>query len=264
MKRSLTLFAGALAGLGLLWNATSCSGLNLFSVQDDKDLGAQVDDEIESSPSDYPILDESDFPDAYAYLRDIRDDILDSGEVNHLDDFVWEIHIIDDDEVLNAFATPGGYLYFYTGLIKYLDIEDHLAGVMGHEIAHAAERHSTEALSEVYGIDLLLSAALGNDLAIVQDIATGLGALAFSRDNESEADEKSVLYLANSRYACNGTAGFFQKLIDEGSGGGGPEFLSTHPNPDNRVEAINDKAAELGCDTTPSGRDYDAFKAMLP
>jgi predicted Zn-dependent protease len=264
MKRFLGLALTGLIGVSLLWGATSCSGINLFSVQDDKDLGAQVDDEIESSPSDYPILDESDYPDAYAYLRDIRDDILDSGEVNHLDDFVWEIHIIDDDEVLNAFATPGGYLYFYTGLIKYLDVEDHLAGVMGHEIAHAAERHSTEALTEVYGIDLLLSAALGNDLAIVQDIATGLSALAFSRENESEADEKSVRYLANSRYACDGTAGFFQKLIDEGSGGGGPEFLSTHPNPDNRVEAIEAKAAELGCDTTPSGRDYQAFKDMLP
>lgn len=264
LKRRLVLPLLWLVATAFLWNATSCSGLNLFSVQDDKDLGAQVDDEIESSPSEYPILDESDYPEAYAYLRGIRDDILDSGDVNHLDDFAWEVHIIDDDSVLNAFATPGGYLYFYTGLIKYLDIEDHLAGVMGHEIAHAAERHSTEALTEVYGIDLLLGAALGDDLAIVQDIATGLGSLAFSRSNESEADEKSVLYLANSRYACNGTAGFFQKLIDEGSGGGGPEFLSTHPNPDNRVEAINAKAEELGCDTTPSGRNYDAFKAMLP
>jgi len=264
MKRFLTLFVGALMGLTFLWTASSCSGINLFSVEDDKDLGAQVDDEIESSPSEYPILDESDYPDAYAYLRDIRDEILDSGEVNHLDDFIWEIHIIHDDEVLNAFATPGGYLYFYTGLIKYLDSEDHLAGVMGHEIAHAAERHSTEALTEIYGVDLLLSAALGNDLAIVQDIATGLSSLAFSRDNESEADEKSVIYLANTRYACDGTAGFFQKLIDEGSAGGGPEFLSTHPNPDNRVEAIESKAAALGCSTTPSGRDYDAFKAMLP
>jgi predicted Zn-dependent protease len=264
MKRFIILPLLFLAGTTVAWNASSCSGINLFSVQDDKDLGAQVEDEIEASPSDYPILDESDFPDAYDYLRDIRDDILDSGEVNHLDDFAWEIHIIEDDEVLNAFATPGGYLYFYTGLIKYLDIEDHLAGVMGHEIAHAAERHSTEALTEVYGIDLLLSAAFGDNLAIVQDIATGLGSLAFSRSNESEADEKSVLYLANSRYACNGTAGFFQKLIDEGSGGGGPEFLSTHPNPDNRVEAINAKAAELGCDTTLSGRNYQAFKNMLP
>lgn len=264
MKRSISLILLLVAGGAVLWNAASCSGINLFSVEDDKSLGAQIDDEIESSPSDYPILDEADFPEAYAYLRDIRDEILDSGEVNHLDDFVWEVHIIEDDSVLNAFATPGGYLYFYTGLIKFLDTEDHFAGVMGHEIAHAAERHSTEALTEIYGIDLLLSAALGNDFEIVQDIATGLGALAFSRENESEADEKSVIYLSNTRYACDGAAGFFQKLIAEGAGGGGPEFLSTHPNPDNRVEAIEAKADELGCDTTPSGRDYQAFKDMLP
>ncbi|HSA60182.1 MAG TPA: M48 family metalloprotease [bacterium] len=264
MKRSLALFAGALMGLTLLWGASSCSGINLFSVQDDKDLGAQVDDEIKSSPSDYPLLDESDYPAAYAYLRDIRDEILDSGEVAHRDDFVWEVNIIHDDSVLNAFATPGGYLYFYTGLIKYLDSEDHFAGVMGHEITHAAERHSTEALTEVYGVDLLLSAALGDDLGIVQDIASGLSALAFSRDNEADADAHSVEYLAKTRYACDGAAGFFEKLIAEGDAGSPPEFLSTHPNPDNRVEAIHDKAANLGCDTTPSGRDYQAFKDMLP
>lgn len=264
MKQRLAYFVLYLAGFAAFYTAFSCAGINLFSVEDDKNLGEQVDAEIEANPSDYPILDENDYPEAYAYLRDIRDEILASGEVAHVDDFVWEVHIIHDDSVLNAFATPGGYLYFYTGLIKFLDIEDHFAGVAGHEIAHAAERHSTEALTEIYGVDLLLSAALGNDLEIVQDIATGLSALAFSRDNESEADEKSVIYLSNTRYACDGAAGFFEKLIAEGVSGGPPEFLSTHPNPDNRIEAIEAKAAELGCDTTPSGRDYQAFKDMLP
>lgn len=264
MKRIILLPLLFVLGGATVWNATSCSGINLFSVQDDKDLGAQVDDEIKSSPSDYPLLDEGEFPDAYAYLRGIRDEILNSGEVAHADDFVWEVNIIHDDSVLNAFATPGGYLYFYTGLIKYLDSEDHLAGVMGHEITHAAERHSTEALSEAYGVDLLLSAALGDNLGIVQDIASGLSSLAFSRDNESDADAHSVEYLAKTRYACDGTAGFFEKLIAEGDAGNPPEFLSTHPNPDNRVEAIHKKATELGCDTTPSGRNYQAFKDMLP
>lgn len=264
MKRFLSLTSVYVVTIMILWQATSCSGINLFSVDDDKQLGAQVDDEIKSSPSDYPLLDESDFPEAYAYLRDMRDEILDTGSVAHTDDFVWEVNIIRDDSVLNAFATPGGYIYVYTGLIKYLEEEDHLAGVLGHEIAHAAERHSTEALSETYGVDLLLSAALGDDLSIVQDIATGLSSLAFSRDNESDADAHSVEYLANTRYACDGTAGFFEKLLADGDSSNPPEFLSTHPNPDNRIEAIHNKASDLGCSTTLSGRNYNAFKAMLP
>jgi predicted Zn-dependent protease len=248
----------------LALGSLAACGLNLFSVDDDVALGAQVNDEIAANPSEYPILDENDYPEAYAYLRGIRDEILASGEVSFDDRFDWQVHIINDDSVLNAFATPGGYLYFYTGLIKYLDREDDFAGVMGHEMAHAANRHSTEALTETYGITLLLEVALGNRFDIVQQIATGLSSLAFSRDNESEADEYSVIYLAHTQYACDGAAAFFEKLIAAGEGDNGPEFLSTHPNPDNRVEAIESKAAELRCDTSPSGRDYQAFKDMLP
>lgn len=264
MKKSLFFIPLFFLFFHVLPFGTSCLGLNLFSVEDDKDLGAQVDAEIESNPSEYPIAEESDFPDAYAYLRGIRDEILDSGRVNHANDFDWEIHIIEDDGVLNAFCTPGGYIYFYTGLMKYLDTEDALAGVMGHEIAHAAERHVTESLTDQFGTDLLLEAAFGNNLEIVQEIAGGLSGLAFSRAHESDADEHSVIYLAETRYQCNGVALFFEKLINEGDASSPPEFLSTHPNPDNRVEAINAKAQDLGCSTTPSGRDYDAFKALLP
>ncbi len=243
---------------------TSCNGVNLFSVDDDKQLGQQVSLQVQSDPSQYPILDENQFPDAYAYLRGIRDQILDSGQVEHANDFAWDVKIIRDDKVLNAFSVSGGYLYFYTGIIKYLDTEDAFAGVMGHEMAHAARRHVTQALTEQYGISLLLEAALGNRLDIVQNIAGGLATLAFSRDHEAEADEFSVIYLAKTRYQCNGAALFFDKLINQGKAGSTPEFLSTHPSPDNRIGAINNKAAQLGCSTTPSGRDYQAFKDMLP
>ena len=243
---------------------TSCSGLNLFSVDDDKQLGAQVDAEIQSDPANYPLLKESSYPDAYAYLRGIRDEILSSGKVAHAADFDWQLHLIDDETVLNAFCTPGGYIYIYSGLIKYLDTEDALAGVLGHEMAHAAERHVTEALTEQYGVDLLLEAALGTKLDIVKNIAGGLSGLAFSRANESEADARSVEYLAGSRYECDGVGLFFEKLISNGDASSPPEFLSTHPSPDNRIEAIDKKVSVLGCNTTPSGRDYNAFKAMLP
>ncbi|MDO8519356.1 MAG: M48 family metalloprotease [Deltaproteobacteria bacterium] len=246
----------------VLWGTISC--VNLFSLDDDKELGQKVDEEIQANPSEYPILDENEFSEAYDYLEEIRDEILDSHEVEHADDFSWEVKIIDDDDILNAFSVSGGYLYFYTGLIQYLDTEDAFAGVMGHEIAHAAERHVTEALTEQYGLSLLLEAALGDRFDIIQEIAGGLSALAFSRQNESEADELSVLYLSKTRYQCNGAALFFEKLINEGkSDGGTPEFLSTHPNPTDRVEAIHNEAARLDCDTTPSGRDYEAFKEML-
>lgn len=240
---------------------SSCDGLNIFSIDDDKALGAQVDEEIASMPDEYPIVSEEDYPEAYEHLRRIRDNILDSGVVDHVDDFEWQVHLIDDDETLNAFATPGGYLYFYTGLIKFLDSEDEFAGVMAHEIAHAAERHSTDALTRQYGLAILLEVALGDNQNVLTDIAAGLTTLAFTRSSETDADLHSVSYLAETDYDCTGAAGFFEKISDRESP---PEFLSTHPNPENRVEAIDEKASELGCSTAPSGNDYESFVNSLP
>ena len=170
-------------------------GLNFFSLQDDITFGAQVAAEIENDPSTYPILDSAQNVAAYAFLYDIRDRILNSGNVVHKDDFQWQLRLIGDDSTLNAFCTPGGYIYVYTGLIKYLDSEDQFAGVMGHEIAHADERHSTAALTRTYGIDVLLSILLGDNQGTLTQIAKGLSSLSYSRGNESESDMRSVEYL---------------------------------------------------------------------
>lgn len=246
------------------------NNLSLFSIENDRELGAQVSQEIENNPQEFPILSEAQYPQAYSYLQGILNDILDSDEVAYREEFAWEIKIIQNDDVLNAFATPGGYLYVYTGLIKYLDSEDDLAGVLGHEIAHSDLRHTSRQLQRQYGISILLSVALGQDAGtleqIVAQIAGGLAGLRFSREFEEEADSRSVDYLADSDYACNSAASFFQKLLSEEEGGNAPpEFLSTHPSPDNRVADINAKAEDLNCDTTPlNPSSYDNFKSMLP
>ncbi len=239
-------------------------GLNLFSLQDDKDFGKQVSAEIESDPATYPILDSAQYPEAYAHLHRITNNILNSGRVQYKDEFVWQTKIIHDDSVLNAFCTPGGYIYVYTGLIKFLDSEDQLAGVMGHEIAHADERHSTEALTKQYGTEVLFAILFGNDPGALAQIAKGLLSLQYSRTNETEADMRSVEYLYETEYDARGVARFFEKLIAAGAGEG-PEFLSTHPNPSNRVEAITDKWTELGGKTGETFVDrYKEFKNSLP
>ncbi len=243
--------------------------VSFFSIEQDKELGAQVAAQIASDTS-FNILSAAEYPEAYAYLESMKNVILNSGSVSYKDEFAWKLHIIDDD-VLNAFATPGGYIYVYTGLIKYLEKADDLAGVMGHEIAHADQRHSSKQLQKAYGVQILLSIALGEDASQLAQVAgqiAGTGAiLAFSRSAETEADDFSVQYLSDTDYACNGAASFFQKLLDEGQGGSTPAFLSTHPSPDNRVADINVKADKLGCDTgtiTESGFTYQDFKNSLP
>lgn len=240
-----------------------------FNAENDIQLGGQLDQEIRSNPSEYPLLDETEYADAYAYLQNLCDQVVNSGELEYEDDFVWKVHIIHDDNVLNAFAAPGGYLYFYTGLIKYLDEEDDLMGVMGHEVAHADKRHSAKQMLRAYGVQVLLAVALGEDPSQLETILAGLAGqtaiLKFSRDAETEADEASVDYLAQTPYRCDGASVFFQKLEASGQGSNVPTFLSTHPSPEDRVENIQNVASEKGCSTEYyAPESYEAFKAMLP
>ncbi|MEM6262004.1 MAG: M48 family metalloprotease [Bacteroidota bacterium] len=252
---------------------TGCGGneddnsINLFSIQDDINLGQQLRDEVLANPGEYgPVLPENQYPDAYGHLRRIRDEILNSGEVFYRQDFAWETYIIQDDSTLNAFAAPGGYIFVYTGLIKFLDNEDDFAGVLAHEIAHADRRHSTDMLTEAYGLQVALEVALGNaSQSTISQLGQGLLSLGFSRRRETEADEFSVNYLCQTEYAANGAAGFFQKLLDLGAAGGTPEFLSTHPSPDNRVEAINTQTNDQNCDTDPNPNAmWESFQNSLP
>jgi predicted Zn-dependent protease len=239
----------------------------VFSVENDVQLGKEVSEEIAKEAS-IKILSPSAYPDVYALLNNIRDQILNSGKIAYKDEFAWEMHVIENDTVQNAFATPGGYVYVYTGLIKYLDHADDLAGVLGHEIAHADKRHTIRMLQKQYGLQVILAVALGNDPNTLAQIAAELGGqlagLKFSRDYETEADMSSVEYLSATEFACNGAASFFQKIEASGTASP-PEFLSTHPNPGNRVEDINAKAQTLGCDTSlTNGVNYDRVKASLP
>ncbi len=251
---SLLLFLGACDKDG---------NINIFSIEEDLKIGFQVATEIESDPS-VIVLNENQYAQAYSYIRNITNKVLESDDIRYRTEFPWQVKIIQDDNTLNAFCAPGGYIYVYTGLIKYLDTEDQLAGVMGHEIAHADKRHVTDNMTRAYGYETLLAVFFGNDQGQLSEIAKGLVNLSYSRGAEREADEFSVKYLCDTEYQANGAAGFFQKIINEGQGAAQPEFLSTHPNPDNRVEAINNKATEEGCSITPSGNNYAAFKALLP
>ncbi|MEM1319277.1 MAG: M48 family metallopeptidase [Bacteroidota bacterium] len=255
----LTVSAGTLLFLSSC-NQKPLGNFNLFPIEDDMALGKQVSDQIANDPSQYPVLRERGNEEVYRYIRTMTRNILNSGAVQHKDKFKWEVKIIDDDKTLNAFAAPGGYIYVYTGLIKFLDTEDQLAGVMGHEIAHADRRHSTKQMSKSFGIGILAEAALGQQ-GNIRDIAAGLVNLRFSRSHESESDAYSVIYLCNTKYNATGAAGFFRKM--EGRSGT-PEFLSTHPNPSNRVEKIEAKAKELGCaPKQEQSREHNRIKALL-
>ncbi|MCB9282611.1 MAG: M48 family metalloprotease [Lewinellaceae bacterium] len=262
------LFKTLISGLVIILALGACDvkkasqSVNFFSVQDEITLGKQVEQEIAGDPKQFPLLPEKGNEEVYQYVRGLAQKILNTGKVAYKNEFAWEVKIIKDDKTLNAFCTPGGYIYVYTGLIKFLDSEDQLMGVMGHEIAHAALRHSTRNLTKLYGIQMLYQVITGKaEPGMLEQIAIGLVSLKFSRDHETEADESSVQYLCGTTYNADGAAGFFKKMEGQPTP---PAFLSTHPDPGNRVVNMEKKKAELGCKGTMTNQSaYEKIKAKL-
>ncbi|MCX8056113.1 MAG: M48 family metalloprotease [Ignavibacteria bacterium] len=228
-------------------------GLNIFSDSDEVNLGMQLDQEIRKNPKDYPIY--SGDPAVKNYIiNNIFNQILNSPEIKKRNVYKYQLELIQDDNTLNAFATPGGFIYVYTGILKYLDSEAALAGVLAHEIAHAERRHATQNLTSYYGLSMLASLVLGedpNELAqIAANLLTGLTFLANSRQFEDEADDYSIKYLRSTRFYPGGVKFFFEKMRDDKLIDNQPSkvktFLSTHPDPIDRIKTAEARLKNLG------------------
>ncbi len=225
-------------------------GINLFSDEDDVTLGRQLDEEIRANPEEYPIL--TTHPHVRKYIENIGQRILQSQHIKKRDIYPYKFEVILDDSTINAFCTPGGYIYVYTGLMRFLQDEATLAGVIGHEIAHAERRHATRRISAYYGAQILLAVVLGQNPGVVEQIAanlfTGLGFLANSRSDEKESDDYSMKYLADTEYYPGSIRFFFDKILDmSGRTGGSVErLLSTHPLPQDRVRHVEETAKKEG------------------
>ncbi len=239
--------------------------VNLFTVDQDKEFGNQMYAQIQSDTKEYPLLDSVKYATAYAHVNRIMKTILNTGVVDYATDFNWTIKIIDAD-VLNAFACPGGKIYVYRGLINYLDNEAQLAGVIAHEMAHVARRHSTRQMTKQYGVEYLTGMLLGSKpnqyLQIAAQLAGNVGGLAFSRTDEYEADNYAVGFLSYTDYNPLGVAGFFEKMLNDGSADASAKtsFLSTHPSPPDRIQKINEAWVTYG---SVKGNDFvDRYKQV--
>lgn len=172
------------------------------------------------------------------YVEGIADRILPHAK-SERPGIAYRVYVIDDPEQVNAFATPGGYLYLYTGLLLTADNEAEVAGVLGHEAAHVTKLHIERQMVNAYGLSAIISMALGDDPQAVAEIAaqiaaTGLMA-AHGRSEEIEADEHGARYASAAGYDPRAMLTFFRKMDQLSSGGGAPAFLRTHPTSRERI-----------------------------
>ena len=175
---------------------TSCQSKDgdytFFSTEDDLALGKQMAAQINNNADGFPLIEKADNPELYRHLENISNVILQSDHILHRDEFSWELKVIDNDTIYNAFCTPGGFIYVYSGLIRFVESEDELAGIIGHEIAHGNLRHSIDQMTKTYGVKVLVSIILGGDAEILTNLGVNLLGLKFSRNDEEEAYEYAV------------------------------------------------------------------------
>jgi predicted Zn-dependent protease len=248
---------------------TQCKkeNMGLISREQEIEMGRKADSVIASSPEQFPVLDTALYHNAYAYLDTMLSEILQSNDLQRKNVFSYQVKIIDRD-ILHAFASPGGCLYFYTGLIKMLDNGAQFAGVLAHLMVHIDRRHITCNLEAKYHIDQLLSVIWGDNSTVLAEITGYLtgesGTATYSNAQEYEADEYAVRCLADTDYDPRGVLYFFTRLNQLAQAGMDPEFLNTHADPGNRLESIERIWEDLG---SPEGdlftSEYNNLKLSL-
>jgi predicted Zn-dependent protease len=169
------------------------------------------------------------------------------GQIDVLNDFEWEFNLIED-ETVNAWCMPGGKVAFYTGILPVCQGEKGIAVVMGHEIAHAIANHGRERMSQgliTNGLLASLSLATQNKSALTRDIlmqsvgaGTQMGILKFSRKHESEADRMGLVFMAIAGYNPKAAPGFWERMAEMSDGPNAPEWISTHPSNERRIEDL--------------------------
>lgn len=225
-------------------------GFNVYSKDQDIELGRQAAAEVSKQ------VEVVDNRELQGYVSSIGQRLAQQPEAGG---YPYQFTLINDDSI-NAFALPGGPVFVHSGLVEAADDEAQVAGVLAHEISHVALRHGTNQASKASIIQLpavLAGAAIGQESVLGQlgQLGLGLGVnsliMKYSRDAETEADALGARLMAQAGYNPVEMARFFEKLQAEG-GSRGPQFLSSHPDPGNRVQNVE---AELR--TFPQ-REYTA------
>jgi predicted Zn-dependent protease len=232
-------------------------GWNLFSTQQDVEMGREVSKQAESQLS---ILNDRQ---ATAYI-----DSLGRSLAAHApgEKYPYQFKIVND-KAINAFALPGGFVYINRGAIEAADNEGQIAGVMAHEIGHVVLRHGTNQTSKAYIAQAplaILGGVLGSNSvgSILAQLGVGFATnsllLKYSRDAERQADLMGTQILHDSGYDPRAMVDFFEKIQAE-SKGRASEFFSDHPNPENRISYVQQEIVKLGGAPQSARNDSPGF-----
>ncbi len=266
---ALTCTCLAVLGLAAALGTTGCAlnratgerHLNLISESQEIAMGQQADSQVIASIGLYSNND------LQHYVQDLGAKLAKTSERPNLP---WTFRIVDDPAV-NAFALPGGFIFVTRGLMTYVENEAELAGVIGHEIGHVTAQHSVHSMSSQELTQLGVSAGMMIKPELQkynQLVNAGLSLmyLKYSRDDESQADHLGLRYMLREKSDPRQLIQVFEMLsrVSASSGGGSlPEWLETHPSPENRSERIQKELDSLRIDFSQLSVNRDSYLSRI-
>lgn len=260
----LTLSALLVMPLTVFSQTRIAAPKNKYSVEDDIKLGQQASQQVRQQ---MPLINDG-YVDDYVESVGSRLVAAIPSEFRH-PEFRYSFDVVNARDI-NAFALPGGPMYINRGMIEAARREGEMAGVMAHEISHVALRHATAQATETQKFQIgsvlgqiagaVIGGVPGAIIGTGSQIGFGAGALKYSRKYETQADILGAQIMARAGYDPRDLAAMFQTIERQGGGRSGPEWLSSHPNPGNRYERINQEAALLRVNSDNYNRDTRAFQ----
>lgn len=237
-------------------------GLGGFTIKDEVELGRKFDVLIKSR---MPLVED---PEVKVYVQDIVARLLEQAPPQPFD---FKTNVLLHNS-LNAFASPGGFIFVHTGLVMQMDHEAEVAGVLAHELAHATQRHIAGRIEKMQTTSILsmagalagafLGGGSGKGAAMAGSIAAGQSAmLNYSRVDETEADEIGLRYLIAAGFRPEGMVGAFEKIRKKqwAMGTDIPSYLSTHPAVNERINSLSARIAALPADIRSRPNDDARF-----
>jgi beta-barrel assembly-enhancing protease len=261
----LSLLAAALACASPLKESVEKSAAKaLVSPDQAKQIGLQVQSELEKQGVQF-VNDST----VDGWVAKVAEPLFGEARKARPDLKDWRVHVINDPKTVNAFATTGGDLYVYSGLVQLADDGAELAGVIAHEIGHVAEYHVQRQMVDALGLEALTALAVGKNPGAATQLVAGIGGkaamLANSRSDEKQADEWGVVHADAAGYDPSGLVRFFQKLqAQEGKTAAALGWLSDHPTTPSRIADTQKLIGEKSLHAKGKGpAGLDGVKAAL-
>lgn len=239
---------------------------NKYTPEQDVQIGREAAAEVREQ---YPIITDRQISD---YIERLGDRLVEAAprELNN-PAFEYSFTPVNLKDI-NAFALPGGPMFVNRGMIEAANTEGEVAGVMAHELAHVLLRHGTANATKAQGFQIgalagaiagaVVGGGWGNIIAQGSQFGLGTWLMKYSREYEKQADLVGAQIMARAGYDPRDLAHMFETIQKQG-GNGGPEWLSSHPNPGNRTQYINQEASQLRIGQRPSDQGFQQARSRL-